>query len=156
MNNHLLLDGTKVSFGDLSGRERDFLRTLEKMDSEEGSYFEIYRLAIGPGSPALQGGTRLDRELAKSPLYLIARDIATRVGIRQGLILLSEHKGECEAAERIESPISVAQAAQLIGISRVGAYKAVQEGRLPAQKIGNVLVVKRADAEIFKTLRASS
>ena len=155
MKNHRLLNGTKVSLGDLSGRERDFLRTLTNMVNEGVSYFEVYRLALGPGSPALLGRIRVDRDLVKTPLYLVARDIATRVGIQQGLILSPEHEAERATAEQIESPISVAQAAEVIGISRAAAYKAVQDGRLPARKIGNVTIVKRGDAEAYKQSRQS-
>lgn len=153
MNSHRLLNGAKVSLGDLSSRERDFLRTLTKIVAERVSYFEVYRLALGPGSPALQGRTRVDGVLVKTPLYLVARDIATRAGIQQGLILAPEHESERRDAERIESPISVAQAAEIIGISRVAAYKAVQEGRLASEKVGNVFVVRRADAEAYKRTR---
>lgn len=153
MNSHRLLNGTKIPLGDLSSRERDFLRTLTRMVAERVSYFEVYRLALGPGSPALQGRIRVDRDLVKTPVYLVARDIATRVGIRQGLILAPEHESERRDAERIEAPISVAQAADLIGISRVAAYKAVQEGRLASEKIGNVFVVRRADAKAYKRTR---
>jgi excisionase family DNA binding protein len=56
-------------------------------------------------------------------------------------------------AKDIEEPLSVPQAAELIGISRIAAYKAVQEGRLPHAKIGNVLLVSKADAEAYKRSR---
>ena len=63
---------------------------LQRMARRGVSYFEVYRAAVGPGSLALQGRNRIDRRIVESRLYLVARDIATRVGIRQGLVLAPE------------------------------------------------------------------
>lgn len=155
MKSYLLLDGTKVTIEKLSTREREFLRSLEKMGKDRVSYFEIYRIALGPGSPALQGRSRVDREVVQTPLYGVARDMATRAGIMQRLILAPQYETKRVDAEAVESPLSVAQAASLIGISRIAAYKAIKEKRLPCVQVGNVFVVKRADAEKYKRSRTS-
>lgn len=155
MKSHRLLDGTIIALGDLTPAEGDFLKTLRKMAKGGSSYFDIYRFALGPGSPALQGRNRVDRALVQTPLYRIAEDAATRAGIEQGLIMAPEHESKRVLAKDIEEPLSVLQAAELIGISRIAAYKAVQEGRLPHAKIGNVLLVSRADAEAYKRSRTS-
>ena len=153
MKAYRLLDGAKITPRTLSRAERDFLATLERMRSDGVSYFEIYRFALGPGSPALQGQNQVNRELVESDLYRIVEDLATRAGIEQGLILAPEHEGKRALSLNIESPLSVPQAASLIGVSRIAAYKAIKEGRLGSTKIGNVMVVSRADAERFKKAR---
>ena len=153
MKTYRLLDGAKLSPRNLSKHQRAFLATIERMRKDEVSYFEIYRYALGPGSPALEGGNQVDPELAEADLYRIAEDLATRAGIEQGLILAPEHEGKRDLARNIESPLSVPQAASLIGISRIAAYKAIQEGRLGHTKIGNVLIVSRAEAERYKKAR---
>ncbi len=153
MKAYRLLDGAKIAPRSLSRAERDFLATLERMRRDEVSYFEIYRFGLGPGSPALRGGNQVDRELAESDLYKLAEDLATRAGIEQGLILAPEHEGKRALALNIESPLSVPQAASLIGVSRIAAYKAIKEGRLGSTKIGNVIVVSRAEAERYKKAR---
>src|SRR6266699_511867 len=92
--NHRLLDGRTVDLGELDAREQAFVRDLQKMSRQGVSYFEVYRAATGPGSPALQGRNRIDRYIVESSLYLVARDIATRVGINQGLILAPRYEKE--------------------------------------------------------------
>jgi len=153
MKAHRLLDGVIVALTDLTPTEKDFLKTLGKMAKGGSSYFDIYRFALGPGSPALQGRNRVDKALVGTPLYRVAEDIATRAGIAQGLILAPEHETKRVLAKEIEEPLSVPQAAAVIGITRIAAYKAIKEGRLTHVKIGNVLLVRRADAETFRRSR---
>jgi len=52
--------------------------------------------------------------------------------------------------------MSVPQAAALIGVSRVAAYKAIKEGRLGHTMIGNVIIVSRAEAERYRKAREQS
>ena len=90
-----------------------------------------------------------------SPLYLAARDIATRAGITQGLVLAPEHENERRTAPRDASMISVAQTADLVGITRAAIYKAIEKGALEAIRIGNVTVVSRASAHAYRQRRES-
>jgi excisionase family DNA binding protein len=156
MKTYRLLDGTRIAPRGLSKSDLSFLATIERMGKDVVSYFEIYRFALGPGSPALRGGNQVSTELAESDLYKIAEDLATRAGIGQGLILAPEHEGKRKLALNIEAPLSVPQAAALIGISRIAAYKAIKEGRLGYTKIGNILIVSRAEAERYKKAREES
>lgn len=150
----VLLDGRKVELGTLDARQRAFLADLDKMERQGVSYFEIYRTALGPGSLALQGRSRVDRTLAESPLYLAAQDLATRAGIAQGLILAPEHAREHEKAPVDGSMMSVTQAAALIGITRAAVYKAIEKQALAALRLGNVTVVNRAAALAYRAGRA--
>ncbi|HVE81735.1 MAG TPA: helix-turn-helix domain-containing protein [Myxococcales bacterium] len=153
---YALLDGRQVSLDGLDARERAFLADLEKMVRRGISYFEIYRAAVGPGSVALGGRNRIDRRTAQSPLYLVAMDLATRAGIKQGLILAPEHEGERARAPADGSMISVAQAADLIGISRAAVYKAIEKGALRSRRIGNVTIVDRASAAAYRERRSGT
>lgn len=158
LKTHKLLDGTAINLRGLSAREQAFLRDLKKMAREGVSYFEIYRTAVGPGSPALAGRNRIDRRLAQSPLYLAARDIATRAGIDQGLILAPAQQSARAAAAKAgeeRAMMSVAQAAQLIGVSRAAVYKAIGRGTLEAERIGNVTVVARQSALDYRDRSAA-
>lgn len=129
------------------------MATLERMTKDDVSYLEIQRFALGPGSPALREGNQVSSVLAESDQYKIAEDLATRAGIEAGLILAPEHEGKRNLALNIESPMSVPRAAALIGISRIAVYEAIKEGRLGLTKIGNVLIVSRAEAERYKKAR---
>jgi excisionase family DNA binding protein len=148
-----LLDGRAIDLRGLTARERAFLADLQKMVKADISYFEIERVAVGPGSPALGGRSRVDTHIAGTPLYLAAEDIATRAGIEQGLVLAPEHEAERAAAPSDGSMISVAQAAELIGVSRTAVYKAIEKGTLRATRIGNVTVVDRAFALAYREHR---
>src|SRR3990167_409428 len=90
MKKYTLLNGATIDLSGLSPAGGAFLRDLRRMVEQDISYFEIERTAIGPGSPALRGRQTIDRRTAATPLYLAAEDIATRAGIRQGLILAAE------------------------------------------------------------------
>lgn len=152
---YMLLDRRLVSLAVLDPRERAFIADLEKMVRQGINYFEIYRAAAGPGSVALGGRNRIDRRTAERPLYRVALDLATRAGIKQGLILAPEHEDERAEAPTDGSMISVAQAADLIGISRAAVYKAVEKGSLRVRRIGNVTVVDRESATGYKARRSS-
>jgi hypothetical protein len=151
---YTLLDGRQLSLAGLDARERAFLTDLEKMARQSISYFEIYRVAVGPGSIALGGHNRIDRQLAESPLYLVAVDLATRAGIKQGLILAPQHEHQRASAPTDGAMISVAQAADLIGISRAAVYKAIDKGALAVRRIGNVTVVDRKSAGEYRAQRS--
>ena len=155
MKEHRLVDGRGVDLRRLDAREQTFLRDLERMARQGASYFDVYRAAVGPGSPALRGRHRIDRRIVESPLYLVARDIATRVGVTQGLVLAPEQEKERDRAPRDASMISVAQAAELIGMTRAAAYKAIEKGALKAIRVGNVTVVERASALAYRDRRTS-
>ena len=148
-----LVDGRAIDLGDLDVRQRAFLADLEKMKRQGVSYFEIYRTALGPGSSALDGRSRIDRKTADSTVYLAARDIAMRAGIEQGLILAPEHVEARARARSDASMISVTQAAELIGVTRAAVYKAIGKNALEAFRIGNVTVVNRASALAYKNQR---
>lgn len=151
---HRLLSGEVIRLDELESREKEFLDNLRKMARQDISYFEISRTAIGPGSIALGGRNRVNRSILKSPLYLVARDIATRAGIDQGLILAPEHESERDKLPQDFTMISVEQAANLIGISRAAVYKAIEKGKLRYRKLGNVTVVDRASAREYRDSRS--
>ena len=153
MKTHRLMDGTKVVLEDLSRYERDFLRTIRTMMKHGASYFDIYRFSLGPGSPALQGRTRVDRDLFDAPLHQVAMDLAMRAGIEQGLILDPRYESLRPLAAQIESPLNVVETAHVIGVTRMAVYKAIKEGRLPHVRIGNVLLIRKADALAFRRSR---
>jgi len=154
---HVLLDGRTVQLGSLAARERAFLADLGKMKRQGVDYFEIYRTALGPGSPALEGRNRVDRRLVETPFYQVAEDIVTRAGIEQGLIVAPEYEEEWAAkAPRDFSMISVTQAATLIGITRAAVYKAIEKKAIAALHIGNVTVVNRASAVEYKRGREAA
>jgi excisionase family DNA binding protein len=143
-----------VSLTALAARERAFLADIEKMVRRDISYFEVYRAAVGPGSVALGGRNRIDRQIADTPLYLVAVDLATRAGIKQGLILAPADEHERGGAPADGSMMSVAQVASLIGISRAAVYKAIEKGSLRVRRIGNVTVVDRKSAAEYRERRS--
>ncbi|MBI2841530.1 MAG: helix-turn-helix domain-containing protein [Acidobacteria bacterium] len=155
MHAHKLLDGRTLRLGELSRSELDFLATLRRMTTEGVSFFEIERFAIGPGSPALRGRSTVNASVVESALYLAARDIATRAGIEQKLILAPEHERERRSIPADGSLISVTQAANLVGMTRQAVHQAINSKKLIIHHYGNVILVERASAEAFKESRKS-
>lgn len=156
MKTYTLLNGKKVDLTGLSAREKAFLRDLGRIAKADISYFEVERTAIGPGSPALQGWQTITPEIASSPLYLAAGDIATRAGIAQGLILAPQFEHLRGEFPRDGSHISTVQAAQLIGISRAAVHKAIKAGKIEALRIGNVTVLSKKSALEYRQRRESA
>lgn len=153
MKTYRLLNGKTLDLGELSRTERAFLRDLRRMVRQDVDYFEICRAAVGHGSPARRGRQTINPQIAATPLYLAAGDIATRAGIGQGLILAPEFEHLRERFPRDGSNISATQAADLIGISRAAVHKAIHAGTLEALHIGNVTVVNRKSAEGYRKRR---
>lgn len=140
---YVLLDGSKVSLAGLTAKESIFLKDLLRMARKDEDYFDIYARACGPGSIALRGHSGLTRALAETPLYLAARDLATRAGIQQHLILAPEHEARRHQLPTDGSTVSVTQAAEILGISRAAVHKAIQGGKIRSQRIGNVILADR-------------
>jgi excisionase family DNA binding protein len=154
MKRHKLLSGETIVLDDLKARDIAFLKNLQRMAKDRLSFFELERVAIGPGSPALQGWSRVTREIVSSPLYRMAADIATRAGVAEGLILSPEHEDQRTRIPTDRSLMSVTQAATTLGISRAAVHKAIQQERLPGQRYGNVILVKREAVLRYKQQRA--
>ena len=154
MKRYKLLSGEAVGLDGLDAREGAFLRNLQRMAKDGVSFFEVERVAIGPGSPALQGWSRVTPEIVSSPLYRVASDIATRAGIAEGLILAPEHEQERSQIPGDRSLMSVTQAANTLGISRAAVHKAIQQKRLAAHRYGNVILVSRDAVQRFARDRA--
>ena len=150
MNSHKLLSGEFVDLADVDPHERAFLEKLEDMVKAGQSYFEIERAAIGPGSPAMQGASRITREIMEQPVYRVAVDITTRAGVDQGLILALEHEDQRKQIPVDRSQMSVTQAAHALGISRTAVHKAIKEKRLIGNQYGNVVLVDRKSVQEFK------
>jgi excisionase family DNA binding protein len=104
----------------------------------------------------LRGRQTIDRRTAATPLYLAAEDIATHAGVQQGLILAPKLEHRRAEFPTDGSHISVAQAADFIGISRAAVYKAINAGTLQALKIGNLTVVNRHAAVVYRERREKS
>lgn len=94
-------------------------------------------------NPALQGWSRVTREIVNSPLYRVAADIATRAGIAEGLIFAPAHEDKRGEIPTDRSLMSVTQAATALGVSRAAIHKAIQQKRLPARWYGNIVLVSR-------------
>lgn len=154
MKRHKLLSGETIVLEDLKARDVAFLKNLQRMAKDGISFFELERVAIGPGSPALQGWSRVTREIVSSPLYRVAADIATRAGVAEGLILAPEHEEQRTKIPMDRSLMSVTQAAITLGISRAAVHKAIQQERLPAQRYGNVILVSREAVRRYTQQRA--
>jgi len=154
MEKHKLLSGETVHLEDLGARALAFLKNLQRMVKSRISFFEIERFAIGPGSPALQGWSRVTREIVSSSLYRVAADIATRAGIAEGLILAPEHEDKRGEIPADRSLMSVTQASTTLGISRAAVHKAIQQKRLAARRYGNIVLVSREAVLRYKRDRA--
>lgn len=156
MKRHKLLSGETIGLEDVEARDVAFLKNLQRMATSGISFFELERVAIGPGSPALQGWSRVTPEIVSSPLYRVAADIATRAGIAEGLVLAPEHEDKRSQIPADRSLMSVTQAANRLGISRAAVHKAIQQKRLAAQRYGNVLLVNREAVLRYKRERSQS
>jgi excisionase family DNA binding protein len=156
MRSHKLLSGETVPLRSIDAREAAFLTDLQKMAKTGVSFFDIERVAIGPGSPALRGRSRVTPEIVSSPLYRAASDIATRAGIADGLILAPKHQRVSGQIPRDRSMMSITQAADALGVSRAAVHKAIQQKRLAARRYGNVFLVDRTDVARYKRNRDAS
>jgi excisionase family DNA binding protein len=156
MKRHKLLSGETVALEGVEARDLAFLKNLQRMAASGISFFELERVAIGVGSPALQGWSRVTREIVSSPLYRVAADIATRAGIEEGLVLAPEHEDKRSQIPADRSLMSVTQAANTLGISRAAVHKAIQQKRLAAQRYGSVVLVARDAVLRYKRERGES
>ncbi|OGF67598.1 MAG: hypothetical protein A2Y62_18025 [Candidatus Fischerbacteria bacterium RBG_13_37_8] len=141
-----MLSGKIIELERLSSFEKIFLKELRHMIKNDESYFDVIKFAVGPGSPALQGKKCFDQKILKSPLYLAARDMALRHGIKQHVILAPQHENLKTKMPADPSKLSLIQAARLIGISRKAVMEAIDKNKIKPIRIGNVILVEKAAA----------
>ena len=67
MKRHRLLSGETLRWEDIEARDVASLKHLQRMATSGIGFFELERVAIGLGSPALQGWSRVTREIVSSP-----------------------------------------------------------------------------------------
>ena len=107
-----------------------------------GSAIPTFPLRGGPITPAI----------AASAIYRAAHDMADRVGIEQGYLLAPDVERPTDLGVD-DDLLSLAEAAELIGITRPAVHQAVKEERLRGRRVGNAWVIRRADAETFRLNR---
>lgn len=152
--NHRTLEGEVVSLRGLTRSERAFLRQLDSLNKLGMNYFDLLRAAIGPGTPALEGRAALTARSMDRPVYVVARDIAMRAGVAQKVLLHPrDQKTLDDARMKIGPMLSVAQAAEYIGISRAAIYKAIDNGALESIPIGSLTAIPFASAKAYRRRR---
>lgn len=152
---HLTLEGTRVPLAGLTAVQRKFLRGLERLAKKGTSYFDVLEAAVGRGTVAMEGNGFITPRVISAPIYVIALDIATRVGVAQDLLLHPHDQKKLEDARKeLGYMLSVAQAAEHIGISRAAVYKAIDKGSLKAVQIGSLTLVVFTSANAYRKARS--
>jgi excisionase family DNA binding protein len=147
------LTGEELSLSKLTEAERGYLGELSGAAANGTDYFDLLRRVKGPKALPLRGGP-ITPAIAASVLYRAAHDIADRVGIKQGYLLEPEAVSSVHVG-RVANPLSLTEAAALIGITRPAAHQAVTEGRLRGHRVGNAWIIARADAESYRRARSN-
>jgi hypothetical protein len=82
-----LLNGDIVDLSGIGPEARAYLDELERDAAAGRSWAELVTRAKGPGAyPTRRTGGTLTTEVLADPVYRVAADIATRVGIAQGKV----------------------------------------------------------------------
>src|SRR3989304_3240478 len=102
MKRHKLLSGETIGLEDIEARDVVFLKNLQRMATSGISFFELERVAIGPGSPALQGWSRVTREIGSSPSCHKAIQKERLAAQRDGNVLLVD-RGAVLRYKRVRS-----------------------------------------------------
>lgn len=144
-----LLTGEEVGLGALNAEERRFLGELFAEIKKGVSYLALENRFMERDSPLHHHARRLSLPLAKTVLYRVCEDLATRLGVRQGYLTRDQvmvvREGQAEERKEMTS----GTVAELAGCSRQAVIKAIRSGRLRARRVGKISVVWEKDAEAF-------
>ena len=141
-----LLNGDVVDLDRLESGDLAFLLELQRRAMEDEDYFDLERAVCGPGAYPLSGSPRVTGATHQTPLFRVAEDIAYRAGVRQGVLAL----GEDDDLVSTEGILSVAEAAEELGITRSAVVKAAQAGRIKGRKLGRTWALLRRSVEIYE------
>lgn len=142
---HTLLSGEGIELGELSAADRSYLDELAAAAAAPGATYASLRLRVeGAGSyPARAGGGWITPAVMASPVFRVARDIVSRVGIEQGRLAPPTNAAPAQF-------LSVAEVAKILGVTRQGVNAAITRKKIPAQKIGRDWILKLEDVRAFQ------
>ncbi|MEX0783794.1 MAG: hypothetical protein WD557_14210 [Dehalococcoidia bacterium] len=127
---YLTLDGEVLGLSRLDPSQRALLAEASAAFQRNMPWSEFANHYVdGPGNPLLEVGFRVTRDVARHPLFVALRDMEDRLGIKQGR--LKPRTGDDPAIDPFKDEfLTIAEAAELKGVSLRAVYKAVDRGAL--------------------------
>ncbi|MDE2141202.1 MAG: hypothetical protein KGJ84_02155 [Elusimicrobia bacterium] len=148
-DSYQLLSGEEVGLGALNAEERRFLGELFADIKKGVSYLALENRFMERDSPLQRHARRLGAPLARTVLYRVCEDLATRLGVRQGYLTRDQvmvvREGQAEERKEMTS----GKVAELAGCTRQAVIKAIRSGRLRARRVGKISLIWDKDAEAF-------
>lgn len=144
-----LVSGEEVGLGELNAEERRFLGELFAEIKKGVSYLALENRFMERDSPLQRHARRLGIPMARTVLYRVCEDLATRLGVRQGYLTRDQvmlvREGQTEERKEMTS----GKVAEIAGCSRQAVCKAIRAGRLRARRVGKISLIWDKDAEAF-------
>jgi len=155
MKEYELLSGEKLSLEDLTTEEKQaigkFIKRIQRDPDgdSEGEYFRLYGLTYGSGA-ILDKYKRFTPRRMNETCYQVLRDIATRAGIRQGLVMAPEHKEKERQFQSKWGVVAFASAASTLKITYKQLSELLEKGEIEGEKLGNCWIICYASFEDYQ------
>lgn len=144
--NYKLLKGQSIELARLPRADLEYLVHLSRRAVADEDYATLVLAVKGRAAYPRRGRRWVTKQVRDSDLYRVAEDIVDRVGIRQGMIS-PDHDDRVTAVDQI---VGVAEAAQLLGITRAAVVKAARAGRIHGRQIGKAWALLRGSVKRYE------
>lgn len=143
-----LLSGETIDLTGITAEARAYLDELGADIAAGLPYFDLELGVKGPRAfTTKNSGGFVTKDVLADPVYRVANDLVTRVGIQQGKVGAPRNAPPAAVPDGM---ISVAEAASMLGQSRQNVNAAIKRGRLAAQMIGGVYLLRVDDVREYQ------
>jgi len=140
------LELEKISLSHLSNGDKELRNAMFKSAEAGTNYLSFKTAFLRTDAPIFAYAKKLEKEPEETPLYKIAMDLATRLGIDQGY-LVREEVVKREADQKApHKEFTTGQVAKMAGCSSQAVWKAILTWRLRARKVGKIALIAENDA----------
>lgn len=144
-SNYKLIDGTVLSFAELSAVDIAYLVGLARKAIDGMGYLQLLRFTRGLGAYPLNGSIVITEQIAASVLFRTAEDIVVRAATQQGVLIPPQ-----QAVDMSGNLLTVPTVADILGITRAAVNQMLRSARLNGTRYGRTFLIKEDDLERFR------
>ncbi|MBI4082428.1 MAG: helix-turn-helix domain-containing protein [Candidatus Lambdaproteobacteria bacterium] len=154
MIQHETLSGHKLAYREPQAGVQAFLnRLLAATDDANVTYDQLVALVYGRDNPVLnqtvfKAGGGVTPEVLRNPVYALMRDLLERKATQQGLLVPER--------DFADYTLTVAQAAQFLGLHETAVVKAIRAWKLPARKFNGQWRLTPAGVHLYQVYEEKS
>lgn len=143
------VDGKAIPLKDLDADDKAFLAKISEAYERGENFLNFKHLFTDPAGQPFRHAKRVEKPVAETALYQVCKDLARRLGMRQGYVVKESTPPYGATAGEPRRELTTGQVAEMAGCTTEAVRRAIRTWRLPARMVGRLALVWEKDAEVF-------